>query len=358
MLSPISRQEANRFLILDGIRGLAAISVMVYHYSSNSDHVLMPMSWVSVDLFFALSGFVLTHSFEQKIRSGMSFWSFMKARIIRLYPLYFLGLTTGLLGVLAQRHLNSTSVEISSIAKAYALNLVSLPYFNHGTWQFMGAESNGMCFPLNGPAWTLSLEVMVNVIFYFWARYFRVETLKWMLPIFFVVLITGAYQAGTIEGGWAERNYTMGIYRVLYQFFLGTLLYHKLQLSKRTPNLLVYPLIALLLFFFCWGTFKFMLLAMFVVSPLIIFCGANYSPGLMIRSISKLLGDISYPLYILHAPIYVLVLLVGSSILSSGAQLGLSSVLSLFVAWQIVALDAGFRQYLTKIQFLPRLPSQ
>ncbi len=47
---------------------------------------------LAVDLFFALSGFVLAHAYEQKFERGMTAFDFMKIRFIRLYPLYILAL--------------------------------------------------------------------------------------------------------------------------------------------------------------------------------------------------------------------------------------------------------------------------
>jgi len=42
--------------------------------------------YLAVDFFFMLSGFVLAHAYEERLRSGMKAWRFMRTRIIRLYP--------------------------------------------------------------------------------------------------------------------------------------------------------------------------------------------------------------------------------------------------------------------------------
>lgn len=83
-----------RYLELDAMRGLAALSVVLFHYTSRYfdffPQVELPAyqftaGWYGVNLFFVISGFVI--SFSASGKSG--FMGFLKGRIIRLYPLYW-----------------------------------------------------------------------------------------------------------------------------------------------------------------------------------------------------------------------------------------------------------------------------
>src|SRR5262245_45457012 len=89
-------EDAHRFLVLDGLRGLAAFAVILDHVSSVTLRHWFPGRYLAVDFFFVLSGFVLAHAYGERLQSQLSPWRFMCIRMIRLYPLYLLGLMLGL----------------------------------------------------------------------------------------------------------------------------------------------------------------------------------------------------------------------------------------------------------------------
>ncbi|MEH6452900.1 MAG: acyltransferase [Psychromonas sp.] len=79
-----------RFEALDAFRGLCALSVVVFHMrliDSITELGFFRGSSIFVELFFVLSGFVLTHGYGFK--ENLNFKTFMKARFFRLYPLHF-----------------------------------------------------------------------------------------------------------------------------------------------------------------------------------------------------------------------------------------------------------------------------
>ncbi len=82
---------------LDATRGFAAMAVMLFHYlPRHGDARWLPNGYLAVDLFFCLSGLVLSLSYAQKIRGGLTFKPFLIERLIRLHPLYIAGLLLGL----------------------------------------------------------------------------------------------------------------------------------------------------------------------------------------------------------------------------------------------------------------------
>ncbi|MGE0829924.1 MAG: acyltransferase family protein, partial [Hyphomonadaceae bacterium] len=147
--------EKERFLALDGLRGIAAVAVLLRHFGSAAGPVRLPESYLAVDLFFLLSGFVLAHAYEQRLRAGMSFWDFLKARFIRLYPLYFLGTAIGAAGAFWLASRNWGHAEFGEMLGSLSFNLAFLPSAFH--------EHNP--FPYNGPAWSLFYEMLASVIF-------------------------------------------------------------------------------------------------------------------------------------------------------------------------------------------------
>lgn len=84
--------QRRAFVGLDGLRGVAAIMVVLFHAQGlNRVDLTFPSAYLAVDLFFMLSGFVIAHAYEKKLKSGLSVWRFFKIRAVRLYPLYLFG---------------------------------------------------------------------------------------------------------------------------------------------------------------------------------------------------------------------------------------------------------------------------
>ncbi|MEO6395122.1 MAG: acyltransferase family protein [Devosia sp.] len=82
----------SHFLALDGLRGVAALIVVQRHGYFFLGGDMLPAGYLAVDFFFLLSGFVLAHAYDGRLRTTMSPLGFMRARLVRLYPLYLLGL--------------------------------------------------------------------------------------------------------------------------------------------------------------------------------------------------------------------------------------------------------------------------
>ena len=121
-----SEPRIERFQTLDGARGMAAICVMLFHFSANglATSTLFPNAFAAVDYFFCLSGFVLSFTYDQRLRDGMTAGNFMTRRLVRLYPMYFMGL---LLGVAAEFLVPSTSWGWRQILLAASMSLFFLP---------------------------------------------------------------------------------------------------------------------------------------------------------------------------------------------------------------------------------------
>jgi peptidoglycan/LPS O-acetylase OafA/YrhL len=86
----------SRFGTLDGLRGVAVMVVVLYHAGIIFGAWISRFGYLAVDLFFALSGFVLSHAYDNRFVGGMRVAEFLYLRVVRLYPLYFLGLVLGL----------------------------------------------------------------------------------------------------------------------------------------------------------------------------------------------------------------------------------------------------------------------
>ncbi|WP_270938629.1 acyltransferase family protein [Falsiroseomonas oryzae] len=86
--------SARRYLpALDGLRGLAAIWVFALHLLDTGGHHWTP-GYLGVDLFFVLSGFVLSHAYAGGLRTVPDYRRFLHARVARIYPLHLVTLLT------------------------------------------------------------------------------------------------------------------------------------------------------------------------------------------------------------------------------------------------------------------------
>src|ERR1700744_1024629 len=90
-------QKAHTFAMLDAIRGLAALIVAERHLAHYFFDKQLPGSYLAVDIFFVLSGFVIAHAYEPRFAKGMRPTRFFAIRIIRLWPLYIAGCLLGFL---------------------------------------------------------------------------------------------------------------------------------------------------------------------------------------------------------------------------------------------------------------------
>jgi len=334
-----------RFYALDAIRGVAAIAVMFYHYTQHNQLDWLHGAWVAVDIFFILSGFVLMHSYSKKVAQGMTLKEFLYSRIARLGPMYVVGISLGICAALLLVFSNPQSpIQPNNLATASALNLVLLPYFNGHAWPFGEHNIHGTVFPLNDPAWSLFFEIFVNIIFFAYLARFR----KINLPIFvavsgiiFVVLTIGFHQ---INPGARGSDFVFGFPRVIFEFFLGVMIYQFYSYYKIPPKFMAYGLFLLVALCFFSSKGAVALANALILAPLLIALFAKVSVSNQGANICEFLGSISYPLYVTHFPIYRL--LYESTFmkdLSPVAQTFTFTTIAILVAVVLVKIDESVR---------------
>ena len=300
--------RTHRFHLLDGLRGLAAILVVLYHMPPYLQRwFACPNAFLAVDFFFCLSGFIIAYSYENRILTGMSLGDFCLSRLIRLYPLYFLGSFLGLLSVCILTFGHGRShLRLSDLLVAGVLSVVVLP--NLGT-----AWSNHNIFPLNGPAWSLFFELFANLIFWFGIR-FRLAGRFALLLITGTSLILLSLARGSLSDvGAFTGSFTPGFARVGFSFAMGLVTY---RIYKSRRSALLRGKIALAASFAVIALLGGMLLTrgrlveqhttqlllVAIVSPLVVYLGSLVKVPAAAEPICSFLGDFSYPLYILHQP--------------------------------------------------------
>ncbi|RTM05639.1 MAG: acyltransferase [Bradyrhizobiaceae bacterium] len=287
----VNGTSTGRFDALDGMRGAAAITVLLFHFRYFFPNIPVPPNgYLAVDLFFGLSGFVLVHAYGAEMTAGLTVRQFMRMRFARLYPMYILG--TGL-----------TVALLSLSLPRSASNLLPL-----GFAAFMlPSPITEQLYPLNVPAWSLFLELLINVaLVVLWKR-LTVSIVLSICVVSALCLIGSAVHYGGLDFGHKWEAFAVGLARVTYSFFLGVALQLTGARVNRVPPLLS---MAILLAIFLlpapagWSV-AWDLLAVLVAFPLLLAAGAYVQVGSLAARLCKWSGEISYPLYATHNPILV-----------------------------------------------------
>ncbi|MEN3347361.1 MAG: hypothetical protein V7632_996 [Bradyrhizobium sp.] len=342
-----------RFIALDGVRGVAAIAVVLFHYSQFNADAWLARAWVAVDIFVCLSGFVIAHTYQKKLAEGMPFSVFFGRRLNRLYPLYLFGLALGAMTFVADPA-NRGTLGAAESAKAFALGVFVLPYLNGASVGDGAGTVVGPLFPFNGPAWSMFFELVANAAF-FALVYLRAKRLGWVIGTSALLYLLASHAAGGLNGGWSASSFVVGFPRVVFSFMVGVLIYR-----LRVPGRLVaarYGLLcvlAMLLVFVLPGSRLVSLLGVLALGPLVVWTNAGVQPGPRLASACAFLGAISYPLYITHVPVFRCLSLLASEsgwaapawLLTLGA-----TALAVLAAWCLSWLDEVARRRTRRLAF-------
>ncbi|TDQ34417.1 acyltransferase family protein [Phyllobacterium brassicacearum] len=205
----------DRYYLLDAMRGVAALLVVFFHAGSFMQTNYAARGYLAVDFFFALSGFVITMSYGGRLRAGLSVWRFTMIRLIRFYPLFLVGLALGATKALgALFFADPQAISMAQITLSALWGIVMLPTL------FAPHE----LYPLNGPAWSLFLEVAINVAFAAWFVRWRDSSLVFLAVIAALIMTIFLGHTGTLNGGWAWSTFGVGVTRITFAFTVGVLL--------------------------------------------------------------------------------------------------------------------------------------
>ena len=148
-----------RYEILDGLRGVAALLVVLFHmfetYSGRFGFQIIDHGYLAVDFFFILSGFVIGYAYDDRW-DKMTTWGFFKRRLVRLQPMLMMGVVVGAaLYFFGQCEQFGLSIEVTwwKFLLAFVLALFMIP-----VGKGLDVRGWGEMNPLNGPQWSLTYE--------------------------------------------------------------------------------------------------------------------------------------------------------------------------------------------------------
>lgn len=310
----------NHYDILDGLRGVAAVMVVIFHLfeASATSHLdqIINHGYLAVDFFYVLSGFVIGYAYDDRWEK-MTLKSFFKRRLIRLHPMVVMGMIVGAIGFYFSASgywpgISQVPVWKMLLVMLIGCTLLPVPLsMDIRGWHEM--------HPLNGPGWSLFYEYIANILYALFVRKFSTKVLSVLVFIAGAVLIhfTVTNTTGDIVGGWSlePAQIRIGFTRMMYPFFAGLLLS---RVSKLTHIKHAFLLCSIMVIFILampriggaehlWMNGLYEAVCIIFLFPLIVYLGASgQMKGKYTSAISRFLGNISYPIYITHYPfIYI-----------------------------------------------------
>lgn len=326
-ISPYAFKDTKvHYAILDGLRGVAALMVVIYHifegYAFAGGGIIESLNhgYLAVDFFFILSGFVVGYAYDERLGKTMKTKEFLKRRLIRLHPMVIMGAVLGAATFCIQcsTQWDGTEISISLVMLSMLCAILFIPAIPGYNYEVRG---NGEMFPLNGPSWSLFFEYIGNILYALFVRRLSTKLLTAIVVSLgigytaFAVFDASGY--GNMGVGWTldSINFLGGMLRMLFPFSMGLLLSRNFKPFKVKGSFWLASSILIIIFAIpyipsdgniCYnGILEAVCVTL--IFPILVRLGASGSTAdHKSTAICNFLGRISYPLYMIHYPIMYL----------------------------------------------------
>ncbi|MFZ6816535.1 acyltransferase family protein [Undibacterium sp. Rencai35W] len=295
--------QRHQYHTLDGMRGIAALLIVLFHTSNYFAGLFFPESYLAVDLFFVLSGFVIAKAYTQRLDEGVSTYSFIRIRLIRLYPLYAMGTLLGIILAIASviAGSNVANWSITTLLLTSILAMLVLP-----------SPLTPQLYAINAPSWSLLFELLANALYAMFYRLLSIKKLILITCLAAIGLSICAVKFGHLDLGYQWSSAVGGIPRVTYSFCMGLLIaaYRDQSPCLRLPSWCVLALCISLLCISPTANLRplYDLATILFLFPILVLIGSrSESDKKWIKTSYATLGSISYGLYVLHVPAALLI---------------------------------------------------
>ncbi len=303
-----------RFEALDGWRGIAALLVALYHlpflnhlYSTS----IIRNSFLFVDFFFVLSGFVIGHAYLKRLNNKKEIGLFIFRRIGRLWPLHIFVLLLFVLMELLKIYVISTSGGWEQAEAPFSQEYsISSLFSNIFLLQSMGLHDQ---LTWNYPSWSISVEFYTYLVFVSVIALFNFNKLINIGIILICLWVLYLFPKDI------DATFDFGLFRCVTGFFLGLLFYSfyknifHIKLHFATfIEVLIITLVVVFVLFFSHGLVSLLAPFLFSIMVLVFALEQGAVSRLLKSSPFQKLGLWSYSIYMIHA----FVILVLSRIIS------------------------------------------
>jgi peptidoglycan/LPS O-acetylase OafA/YrhL len=293
-------QQKNELITLTSIRGIAALWVAIFHFITpiNRDVAciscylpIIEKSYLAVDLFFVLSGYILTFVYKDKatLTDLSGYLKFMRARLARIYPLHFVCLFSFLIVAgLPVLLIDGTSFNPRNNPETFFYNLLLVHAW--GTYND---------FSWNNSSWSISTEFFAYLTFPFMLTLLTKNKLlmKAILFISIGLILLYSFIGGGIGTG-------KELLRCLIGFYLGVtgyLIFNTIKLSPMKTSVLQTAIIALILVSMSSNIADSFTILLWLPLIYSLSSDSGVLAGLLQNRFLYFLGTISYSIYLTHA---------------------------------------------------------
>jgi peptidoglycan/LPS O-acetylase OafA/YrhL len=298
-----------RITQLDGLRGIAAMMVLALHYNTIktsflTNNFFVEKSWLFVDFFFVLSGFIIASNYYSKITNFNSFISYFKKRIVRIFPLLLFTVIVYLIYEIIGLRFN-LKTDPEPVSYYLLQTLDSLTFLNSTV---LLGETQGM----NPPSWSISAEMISYLVFGLSLLFFKKNKIIIITGVIIILCMSFMIK----QNNFAFKNGDFGFVRGLLGFNLGVLTFNISQMKNVKTNRFEIPMIILITGMF-WITSKYtgtlasiqyMLLPFIFSATVYVF---RFSSGFFSTFLDsrpfQFLGKLSYSIYLNHYLILIVV---------------------------------------------------
>jgi peptidoglycan/LPS O-acetylase OafA/YrhL len=226
-----------RFKELDGLRGIFSVMIVFYHlpisFDINFENILIRHSYVFVDYFFCLSGFIISFVYSEKVLNSIDLKTFFLKRLIRLYPLHFIILGIYLIGFLL----------VTYDKGDFIIKFVNSLLLTNST-PLITSETG-----INTPSWSISSELISYLTIGMVYLFFRNRKFKFLISLTIIIFCV-------VSLVFFKINYfsisDFGFLRGLIGFNFGVISFYLFDFFRGSKNYKLEFLIPILLSLLFW----------------------------------------------------------------------------------------------------------
>ena len=285
---------------VQGLRAIAVIAVLIFHFYPNS----MPFGYLGVDIFFVISGFIVTYVYGTHVFSLEKIYYFLYKRFLRIYPsLILVLLFVAIISILFDR---TENLKKSGLEIIFSLLSIVNIYFSLFNSEYFEVDiTNNPLLHL----WSISTEMQFYFIFPLFILLLsaKLKNLKRVVVLLIISLSFLTY-INIIEFQDFSNYYLL--YSRIWQFSIGIFAYYIYQNKDRIPqslisnwNYITYFSFVLLItcFFFQLPFYLNSILATFLSGSLVLFSALNNnSVPILSNRFMQFIGELSYSIYLWH----------------------------------------------------------
>lgn len=294
----------DRFLELDALRGIAALIIIAFHFTLGKNFSpYFNLGCVGIDIFFILSGFVI----YRYIDTAKNWRIFLLNRFSRLYPAYWCCLTITTAAIL----LHTQTIYFHNQTFEWTNNILVKYLVNFTMFQYFFSIKN-----IDGSYWTLTIELLFYLLVALGLLTKKLKHIEWLGLI--LSILCALYAIDGIATHWFFHKLLIAFPIIGYfnLFYAGIILF-KMKTSKITVLRCIFLLstyiIQCLLFKNCYYNSIFItidnycIMLAFIYAIYILFVLNKLT--FLIQPILIWFGKVSYPLYLLHSYIGIIILI-------------------------------------------------